>query len=312
MNKKVPRIMRLIRFHVPGKGIRMGLLESDNVYDLTAINATLFRSFQSMLEHSYSVRLNIEEVIRRELQEYGEEPPSLSYLEIEKNPPSPLNIFLEIPHDPPEVWGCGVTYLQSRKAREDETVVKGIYDRVYEAIRPEVFFKATSSRCVGPNEPICIRSDSKWMVPEPELAFILGRNREIVGYTIGNDVSARDIERENPLYLPQAKIFKGCCALGPAIATRETVKDPRNLKIRCTIQRNGEIVFESETTTSHIKRSLDELVEYICRDNPVPPGTAVLTGTGIIPPDDFTLKDRDIVSIEIENIGVLRNPVLQL
>jgi 2-dehydro-3-deoxy-D-arabinonate dehydratase len=304
--------MRLVRFHVPSKGIRIGLLEDNNVYDLTAINADLFHSFQSILEHSYLVRLGIEEVIYRELKEYGEEPPRFSYSELEKNPLSPFTPRLVIPYEPPEVWGCGVTYLQSRKAREGETVVKGIYDRVYEAIRPEVFFKATSSRCVGPNEPICIRSDSKWMVPEPELALILGKNREIVGYTIGNDVSARDIERENPLYLPQAKIFRGCCALGPVIATQETVRDPKNLRITCSIRRNGEIVFEGQTNTSQIKRRLDELVEYICRDNLIPPGTAVLTGTGIIPPDDFTLKDKDIVSIEIENIGVLRNPVLQL
>jgi len=304
--------MKLVRFHVPSKGIRIGLWENSNVYDLTTINASLFSSFQTMLGHSYSVKLNIEEMIRRELQEYGGKLPSFSYSELEKNSPNPLHVRLKIPHEPSEVWGCGVTYLRSRRAREGETVVKGIYDRVYDAIRPEIFFKATSGRCVGPNEPICLRSDSKWMVPEPELAFFLGKNHEIVGYTVGNDVSARDVERENPLYLPQAKIFQGCCALGPTIATQETIKDPKNLKIVCTIRRDGEIAFKDETNTSQLKRSLDELVEYICRDNLVPPGTAVLTGTGIIPPDDFMLKDKDIVEIEIENIGVLRNPVLQL
>jgi len=304
--------MRLVRFHVPSKGIRMGLWENDKVYDLTTINTSVFSSFQAMLDHSYLVKLSIEEMIRRELQEYCGKLPSFSYPRLENYSPCSFHVRLKIPHEPPEVWGCGVTYLRSRKARESETGVKGIYDRIYDAIRPEVFFKATSSRCVGPNEPICLRSDSKWMVPEPELAFLLGRNREIVGYTIGNDVSARDIEGENPLYLPQAKIFQGCCALGPAIATQETIKDPRNLKIICTIRRNGEIVFKGEANTSQIRRGLNELVEYLCRDNPVPPGTAVLTGTGIVPPDDFTLKDKDIVEIEIENIGVLRNPVLQL
>jgi len=308
--------MKLVRFHDLSKGIRMGLLENNKVYDLTTINASLFSSFQSMLDCSHSVKLSIEEMVLRELQEYNgncqEKLPSFSYSKFENPSPNPSYVRLKIPHEPPEVWGCGVTYSRSRRAREGETVVKGIYDRIYDAIRPEIFFKATSSRCVGPNEPICLRSDSKWMVPEPELAFFLGKNHEIVGYTVGNDVSARDVERENPLYLPQAKIFQGCCALGPTIATQETIKDPKNLKIVCTIRRNGEIAFKDETNTSQLKRSLDELVEYICRDNLVSPGTAVLTGTGIIPPDDFTLKDKDIVEIEIENIGVLRNPVLQL
>jgi len=217
-----------------------------------------------------------------------------------------------MPYQPPEVWGCGVTYIRSKQARETETTIKGIYHRAYEAIRPEVFFKATASRCVGPNEPICIRSDSKWTVPEPELTFILGVRNDIVGYTIGNDVSARDIEGENPLYLTQAKIYKGCCAIGPVIATPEEVDNPGDLDIECKIFRKNELLFVGQTNTSRMKRSVEELCSYLCRDNPVPMGTLCLTGTGVVPPDDFSLRHGDLVEITVEKIGTLRNPVIQL
>ncbi|MFQ5763157.1 MAG: fumarylacetoacetate hydrolase family protein, partial [Candidatus Bathyarchaeia archaeon] len=204
------------------------------------------------------------------------------------------------------------TYLRSVKAREAETAVKGIYDRVYEAARPEVFFKATASRCVGPYEPICLRSDSKWNVPEAELAFIVGEGNRIVAYTIGNDMSSRSIEGQNPLYLTQAKVYRGCCALGPAVVTPESIGNPSNLQIECEILRGGRRVFHSETNTSRMKRSLEELLNYLTRDNPIPPGTVCLTGTDIVPPDDFTLRHDDIVRITIENIGALTNPVRQL
>lgn len=219
---------------------------------------------------------------------------------------------LLIPILPPEVWGAGVTYLRSREAREYETKAKGIYDLVYEAERPEIFFKATPSRCVGPDEVAYIRSDTNWAVPEPELALVLGPRHEILGYTIGNDLSARDIEGENPLYLPQAKIYKGCCALGPAIALRESVDDPKNLMIEMRILRSGSVVFSGSVSTSSLKRSLEELVEFLTRDNIIPPGTVLLTGTGIIPPNDFTLSDGDIVEIEVEKIGILRNRIGRL
>ena len=240
----------------------------------------------------------------RKLKEYRFDPCAVS--------PKDNQACFRIPCHPPEVWGCGVTYTRSRHARETETSVKGIYDRVYDAMRPEVFLKATAERCVGPNEPVCIRSDSKWTVPEPELAFVSGMNNEIAGYTIGNDVSARDIEGENPLYLPQAKTYKGCCAVGPIIATPMEIENPRNLDIECRVFRGKDLVFTGKTSTSQMKRSLDELNSYLCRDNIIPIGALCLTGTGIVPPDDFSLRNGDFVEITIEGIGTLRNSVLQL
>ncbi|MEM3045815.1 MAG: fumarylacetoacetate hydrolase family protein [Candidatus Bathyarchaeia archaeon] len=219
---------------------------------------------------------------------------------------------LMLPYRPPEVWGCGITYERSRKAREGETVIKGAYDLVYEAERPEIFFKATGDRCVGPNEAIAVRGDSKSTVPESELAFVVGRGPSIIGYMVGNDVTARDIEGENPLYLPQAKIYAACCALGPAFVSAESIPNPRNLAVKCRILREGRTVFEGETSTSRLKRSLEELLSFLCRDNPIPVGSVCLTGTGIVPPVEFTLRDGDLVEIEIEGLGVLRNPVRQL
>jgi len=219
---------------------------------------------------------------------------------------------LLMPLVPPEIWGCGITYLRSRAAREVETTAKGIYDRVYDADRPEVFFKATPHRCVGPNEHVCIREDSKWTVPEPELAVIIGEGGEILGFTIGNDVSARDIEGENPLYLPQAKIYAASCALGPTIVTSSSIRDPKNLKITMSVRRNGKTVFQGATSTASMKRDLHELASFLVRNNPVPLGSVCLTGTGIVPPDDFALTGGDVVEISIEKIGALKNKVKQL
>jgi 2-dehydro-3-deoxy-D-arabinonate dehydratase len=229
--------------------------------------------------------------------------------ELEDNVPGRPRLV--IPIVPPEVWGAGVTYLRSREARELETKVKGIYELVYDAERPEIFFKATSSRCVGPSETAYIRSDTRWAVPEPELALVLGPKHEIAGFTIGNDLSARDIEGENPLYLPQAKIYRGSCALGPTITLRGSISDPMNIEIRMRILRIGREVFRGSINTSKMKRRLEELVEYLVRDNVIPAGTVLLTGTGIVPPDNFTLKDGDLVEIEADGIGVLKNPISQ-
>jgi len=290
------------------EGVRAGVVEDGAIHDLTGLNRKL-TSFLDILEESYVRNLSIESFVsslikKSTLKTYRYDPLAIS--------PASDRVCLRIPYQPPEVWGCGVTYIRSRQARETETTIKGIYDRAYEAIRPEVFFKATASRCVGPNEPICIRSDSKWTVPEPELTFIVGMRKEIVGYTIGNDVSARDIEGENPLYLTQAKIYKGCCAIGPVIATPEEAGNPRDLNIECKIFRKDSLIFEGKANTSRMKRSVDELRSYLCRDNPVPIGTLCLTGTGIVPPDDFSLEHGDLVEITIEKIGTLRNPVIQL
>jgi len=215
------------------------------------------------------------------------------------------------PTDLQEVWAAGVTYERSKIAREEESAGSGIYDRVYSAARPELFFKATPSRTVGPGEPVAIRVDASWNVPEPELGLVVNQQLELVGFTVGNDMSSRDIEGENPLYLPQAKLYARCCALGPLIALRDSIGDPTNLPIKLEIQRDGATVFAGESNTRRIVRSYADLIGYLGRDNLFPDGVVLLTGTGIVPPDDFTLLAGDEVAISIEGIGTLRNPVVQ-
>ncbi|MEH7178595.1 fumarylacetoacetate hydrolase family protein [Neobacillus vireti] len=219
---------------------------------------------------------------------------------------------LTLPIRPEEVWASGVTYLKSREARNLESKAatnQSIYDKVYEAERPELFLKSTLNRTIGPDTPVYIRTDSNWQIPEPELGLVLSSKGEIVGYTIGNDMSSRDIEGENPLYLPQAKVWKNSCSIGPSIRLAETVDDPYNLLITCRIHRNSELIFEESANTSQLKRKYDELVSFLCRDNVVFNGTVLLTGTCIVPDEDFTLAEGDVIEIEISGIGVLRNPV---
>ena len=217
--------------------------------------------------------------------------------------------YLDRPFDPPEVWAAGVTYKTSEMERRRESKTPDIYSRVYAAKRPELFMKATPERCVGPFEAIGVREDSEWNVPEPELAFVLYKG-EIIGYTIGNDVSSRSIEGENPLYLPQAKMYDRCCAIGPCFVTVEALGAANNLGIRCEIRREGKVVFEGETSTSSMARSCEELADWLLRHNTVPNMTTVLTGTAIVPPPEVTLEEGDEVSIEIEGIGVLENDVV--
>ena len=208
-----------------------------------------------------------------------------------------------------EVWAAGVTYESSKLARIAESEGGGdFYAKVYNADRPELFMKATFSRTVGPNDEVRIRKDSKWNVPEPELAVLIAGNGQILGYSVGNDMSSRDIEGENPLYLPQAKVYTGCCALGPVVVPAQLL-DETNLAIHLTIRRNETIAYLGETNTSKMKRKVGELAEWLFRDNSFPQGVVMLTGTGLIPPDDFTLQVGDSVEIEIEGIGVLRNTV---
>lgn len=219
-------------------------------------------------------------------------------------------VSLAIPVMPSEVWGAGVTYTRSREARKRETKYGQIYEEVYSAPRPELFMKDSGGRrCAGPGEYVSVRSDSKWSVPEPELAIVLGGDGSIVGYTIANDVSARDIEGENPLYLPQAKIFNHSCSLGPVIVTADELTEPRQLGIRMLILRAGQVVFEGAANTSQMRRHIGELTAYLKKDNVLGEITVLMSGTGIVPPDEFTLTDGDIVEIEIQGIGTLRNPV---
>ena len=213
------------------------------------------------------------------------------------------------PIDPPEVWAAGVTYKTSEMERRRESQTPDVYASVYSAARPEIFFKATAHRCVGPFEPVGIRTDSAWNVPEPELALVL-YGGVIVGYTAGNDMTSRAIEGENPLYLPQAKVYDRCCAIGPCIATVNAIPDPHSLTIRCAISRGGKEIFQGRTSTSQMARRCDHLVEWLTRHNPVPDFSVLLTGTAIVPPPDFTLEPGDVVSISIEGIGVLENEVV--
>ena len=210
-----------------------------------------------------------------------------------------------------EVWAAGVTYFRSRAARIEESQDTGgatFYDRVYTAARPELFFKSAAFRVRGPREGIRIRRDATWSVPEPELALYINPRGDIIGYTIGNDVSSRDIEGENPLYLPQAKTYDGACSLGPALLLTDAAL-PSDIRIALTIDRAGVTAFEGETTLAQMRRTPEELVGYLFRELSFPNGCVLLTGTGVIPPDAFTLAAGDIVSITIPPIGTLVNTV---
>jgi 2-dehydro-3-deoxy-D-arabinonate dehydratase len=214
-----------------------------------------------------------------------------------------------IPVQPREVWACGCTYETSAAFRDGEVgTPEGYYAAVYKGDRPEIFFKGTARICVGPGQPIGIRSDSKFTAPEPELAVVLGSQGRILGYTLANDVSAWDIERQNPLYLPQSKIYTGSCSLGPVIVTPDEIPDPRALDMTCTITRNDKTIFSGTVSTSRLGRKIETLIEFLQRSNPTPAGTVLLTGTGIIVNESAALKPGDTVTIEIPQIGQLVNP----
>jgi 2-dehydro-3-deoxy-D-arabinonate dehydratase len=219
------------------------------------------------------------------------------------------------PLDPPEVWGSGISYEISRARYSEEDVAKimgkTIYERVYEAERPEIFFKATANRCVGHGEPIVVRRDSQWTLPEPELGVVLDSKGKVLGYTVVDDVSARDIESENPLYLPQSKIYAGCCAIGPVVVTVDEIPNPYSLGISLRILRSGKVLYEGSTSTSRLRRRIEEQVDYLIRDNPIPDGTVLTTGTGIVPGREYGLKHGDMVEISIEGIGTLITPVVK-
>lgn len=213
-----------------------------------------------------------------------------------------------------EIWAAGVTYLRSKEARMEESKVSGgadFYAKVYDAERPELFFKSTASRCSGTGEPVYIRSDSHWNVPEPELTLFANRYGKIVGYTIGNDMSSRDIEGENPLYLPQAKCYERSAAIGPCLWVPEHPIDP-DTKISMEISRNATTVFSGQISINQMKRKHDELIGYLFRAMRFPNGVYLMTGTCLVPPNEFTLQEGDIVRIEIDGIGRLENTVQQL
>ncbi|GGN20380.1 fumarylacetoacetate hydrolase family protein [Halarchaeum nitratireducens] len=214
----------------------------------------------------------------------------------------------DLPVVPEEVWAAGVTYQISEQARQAESDTPDMYVDVYDAERPEVFFKATPSRTVGPNEDVGVRADSEWNVPEPELGIVLYRG-DVVGYTIGNDVSSRDIEGENPLYLPQAKVYDRCCSIGPCIVSTGDIPDPHDLSMSMSVTRDGVEIYADETSTIEMVRTCEELADYYTRHNAIPELAVLLTGTSIVPDEGFDLTAGDVVSIDIEGIGTLTNGV---
>jgi 2-dehydro-3-deoxy-D-arabinonate dehydratase len=310
--------MLLGRYQPPGSEAVLCAFQEERVVNLTAADPRVFGSLAVWLQQPDPVQSALG-AWRLALGE-GEDV-RLSQPDAWRLAPGAA---LAAPIDRQEVWAAGVTYLRSKEARMEESEGGGsFYDRVYAAERPELFLKATPSRVVGPNEAIRIRRDAAWSVPEPEVALVIsagGRSEatqgaahslRIVGYTVGNDVSSRDIEGENPLYLPQAKVYRQCCALGPVILLEEERRGHRNFDVRLTIERRGELIFRGETSTSQMKRRFDELVAYLGRDNLFPDGAFLLTGTGIVPPDDFSLQAGDVVAIDVPEIGTLSNPVVQ-
>lgn len=221
------------------------------------------------------------------------------------------DVVLHAPVEQQEVWAAGVTYLRSKTARMEESDFSATaYDRVYDAERPEIFFKAVAEKVVAPGAEVGIRRDATWSVPEPELALVLNSRGANVGWTIGNDMSSRDIEGENLLYLPQAKIYDRSCALGPWILLGPSEADVREQPISIRISRKGRPAFAGETSIGNIRRSFRDLASYLFRSQTFPHGAILLTGTGVVPPDGFTLEEEDVIEIEVPIIGVLRNPVV--
>ncbi len=283
--------MKLCRFTLTaGPAVRIGLITNNS----------------SVLDLADAGVLRLRDLLER--ADLSEE---LSRLSRGRLPEHPLDgVRLLTPVESQEVWAAGVTYLRSKEARMVESEFSAsAYDLVYDAVRPEIFFKSLPDKVVSPHEAVGIRRDARWNVPEPELALVINSSGKIVGFTIGNDMSSRDIEGENLLYLPQAKIYTGSCAVGPWIDVGLTENDARQWIIQLEIRRQGQIVFSGETGVVNIKRRFDELVEYLFRSQKFPNGAVLLTGAGIVPPDSFTLEAADSVRITISGIGTLENPV---
>jgi len=279
------------------RGSRL-IAEEEDVFDLTSVKPEL-ATFHDLVKAAEICDEQIDTVAKRLAQSADEADQAI------------LHDDLQLPVKPGEVWAAGVTYEISQEARRNESAMSEVYLDVYDSDRPEVFIKATPSRTVGPQDAIGVRGDSNWNTPEPELGIVL-YNGETVGFTIGNDMSSRAIEGRNPLYLPQAKIYDRCCSIGPCVASPETIGDPHDLTIDMTIERDGDLVFEDSTSTSKMVRSCEELVEVYQRHNTLPEMAVLLTGTSIVPPDNFTVLPDDRVTISIENIGSLENSVCRV
>jgi len=290
----------LCRFFLPGAGARLGGVYGGGVVDLTAREPAMCASLSALL----SAAPSLPELLAR----HAGAPPDHAYAALDRAP-APDAPHLLPPIDGQEVWAAGVTYTRSREARMEESEASAdVYARVYDAERPELFFKAMASRVVGPNDSVAARPDAVWTVPEPELTLALDAGLRVVGYTIGDDLTARDVEAQNPLYLPQAKVYDRCCALGPVIVPAAAL-DPYKLDITCSIVRDGREIFAGRTSTDQLHRRLDDLVAYLGRCNTFPSGAFLMTGTGIVPPDDVSLSAGDAVEITITGLGTLCNTV---
>lgn len=282
--------MRLAKFRGHGGHCGVGLLESD-------ISLRVLPGVQTLAEILHADNPEAAVRVRLDMSQETYE--------------FPARVMLESPIDAQEVWAAGVTYLRSKTARESESpTAASCYDRVYTAPRPELFFKATARRVVGPEGQVRARVDSKWSVPEPELALVISPVGRIVGYTLGNDMSSRDIEGENPLYLPQAKLYKQSCAVGPCITLAQHMPAKEQIEISMTIRRGDQLAFQGATSFGRFVRRPEELVEWLFRDNDFPDGVILLTGTGVVPPDDFTLHNGDMLEMSATGIGTLQNRVV--
>ena len=292
----------LARLTLPDTGPAWGVLADDRI-EIVATDAGTNGGFlASLLQLERPARTLLER--RRGAQ-------TLKAAEVMAAAPRTAAPHLLPPLDLQEVWAAGVTYERSRAARMEETEGgQTFYDKVYTAERPELFFKGAASRVSGHNGPIRIRRDASWNVPEPEIAVLVGAHGNIAGYTVGNDVSSRDIEGENPLYLPQAKIYRESCALGPVVWLTDDESAPV-FDIAITIQRRGAAVYEGKISTSAMRRSFADLADWLFRDNPFPSGAYLLTGTGLVPEAGFSLAPEDRVSITVPRIGTLSNHVVQ-
>jgi 2-dehydro-3-deoxy-D-arabinonate dehydratase len=286
-------LMRLVKLQDGGNSVMVGIIEGETISPLSFAGGQ-YQSLSDILEAD-DPTATAEFLVDAKARKIG-------ISEVRLLPPI----------DRQEVWAAGVTYTRSRTARMEESdAAASAYDRVYVADRPELFLKATARRVVGQHQGVRIRQDATWNVPEPELALVLNSRMELVGYTIGNDMSSRDIEGENPLYLPQAKVYDACCSLGPCITLAAGMVPASEIDIKLWIQRGEAIVFKGETSVARMARSLDNLIDYLGRDQTFPDGVVLLTGTGIVPPNDFTLQAKDIVKIFITGIGTLSNPVVR-
>jgi 2-dehydro-3-deoxy-D-arabinonate dehydratase len=288
----LPGAPALCRFLTPDAEPHLGWWDGSAIIDLTRASGGAYTTVAQALASGSSLRM------------------LASALAIDAPAYALGTVTLLAPLDLQEVWAAGVTYERSREARIAESdSAPDVYARVYEAERPELFYKGNARLTAGTEQPIRVRADSRWTVPEPELAVLVDGRARIAGYTIGNDVSARDIEGENPLYLPQAKVYAGACALGPWIVPAESVDDPYALRITCSISRGGAVLWQDETSTAQLHRRLDELTAYLTRAMSFPDGAYLLTGTSLVPPDSISLQTGDVVEVGIAGLGTLRNPV---